>query len=83
MLSSTLFYVWWEKTLLHGHGAEGGKQKGEFKSMKRTWNSLFGGLVNSEEFDPFLSTHFILSQHFSSMTRLFFIVIYLSYKNND
>lgn len=39
--------------------------------------------MNSEESDPFLSNHFILSQHFSSMTSLVFIVIYLSYKNSD
>lgn len=28
---------------MSGHGAEGGKWMGEFKSGKRTWNSLYIG----------------------------------------
>lgn len=50
---------------------------------ERTWDFfVYRREVNNEEFDPFLTTHFILSQHFSIVRSLFFFVIHLSYKNN-
>lgn len=52
-----------EKTVLNGHGVEGGKQKGEFQVGEKNMEFFVQEReVNGEEFDPFLSTHFILSQ---------------------